>query len=198
MVKKQQQIDQELKLLLVNGDEKAFKMIFDNYYPQLVFFANKFVGSVEQAEDIVIEVFSKFWKKRESSPLINSFSALLYSATKNACIDYLRKEAKNPMVFGDFILDVEDQDTVLDGEEVFARLLQEVLDNIESLPSQCRSIFKLLYLEGKTTKEVAEMLGLSVQSVRNQKTRGLSLLREKVKPHHLLPLVFLQISFFYE
>ncbi|MNJ87465.1 ECF RNA polymerase sigma factor SigW [compost metagenome] len=188
--------DEELKALLAKGDTVAFKIIFDKYYSQLVYFATKFTGNVEQAEDIVMDVFSKFWDKRVNSTTISNLSSFLFTSTKNACIDYLRKEARLPVIFQNLDVEVADYGAIIEGEEAFARLLQQVLDNIESLPNQCKIIFKLIYLQGKTTKDVAELLDLSVQSVRNQKARGLNLLKERIKPHHLLPLILMQIAVF--
>lgn len=188
--------DEELKSLLAKGDTVTFKIIFDRYYSQLVYFASKFTGNVEQAEDIVMDVFSKFWDKRANCTTISKLSSFLFISTKNACVDYLRKEAQIPVLFQNLDAEVADYGAIMEGEEVFARLLQQVLDNIENLPNQCKIIFKLIYLQGKTTKDVAELLDLSVQSVRNQKARGLNLLRERIKPHHLLPLILMQIAVF--
>ncbi|MNL47338.1 RNA polymerase sigma factor [compost metagenome] len=141
-----------------------------------------------------MEVFSKFWLKREGAVEIVSLSSFLYSSVRNACIDLLRKEKRSTLLFHEASDQIFDQNDIVEGEEIFARLLQQVLDNIESLPTQCKTIFKLIYLEGKTTTVVAEMLGLSIQSVRNQKARGLNLLRQKIKPTHLLSLMLVQIT----
>ncbi|SMC44342.1 RNA polymerase sigma factor [Pedobacter africanus] len=189
--------NEQLKSRLAAGDSLAFKILFDKYYKQLVYFANRFTGDMIEAEDIVMDVFAKFWQKKATVISITNLSSFLFGSVKNACIDLLRKEARFPMLFQELQDELLDQNAIIEGEEIFARLLQQVYEQIESLPDQCKSIFKLIYLEGKSTKEVAAMLNLSVQTVRNQKTRGLSLIRAKITPQNLLSFALLQIAMLY-
>jgi RNA polymerase sigma-70 factor (ECF subfamily) len=189
--------EDELKFLLAAGNTNAFKTLFDRHYKQLVYFAGKFTGDSAEAEDIVMEVFARFWQKRSESAAIANLSSFLFSSVKNACIDFLRKEARHPMLLQNISTELLNDETVIEGEEVFSRLVHQIYESIETLPDQCRTIFKLIYIEGKSTKEVAETLNLSIQTVRNQKTRGLSLIRAKITPPQLLPLALLQLAILY-
>lgn len=189
--------EDELKFLLAAGNTIAFKAVFDRHYTQLVYFAEKFTGDRAEAEDIVMEVFARFWQKRSDSATIANLSSFLFSSVKYACIDFLRKEARHPILLQNISTELLNEETIIEGEEVFSRLVHQIYENIENLPDQCRTIFKLIYIEGKSTKEVAETLNLSVQTVRNQKTRGLSLIRAKLNPPQLLPLVLLQLAILY-
>lgn len=186
--------EQILKQRLREGDSVAFKTLFDSSYQQLVFFASRFTGDMQEAEDIVMDVFARFWQKKEQVITIGNLSSFLFASVKNKSLDYLRKQARDPELTSSMPdnLSVSDQDLMYAAEEVYTLLLQQIYENIEHLPPQCKKIFKLLYLENKTTQEVADMLGQSVQSVRNQKTIALNQLRAKIKPSDLLSLALLQ------
>ncbi|MEJ2884599.1 RNA polymerase sigma factor [Pedobacter sp. GR22-6] len=186
--------DEQLKFSLEQEDLAAFEFLFKRYYPQLVYFADKFINNIQEAEDVVMELFSKLWLKKVFCTEIGNLSSFLYRSVRNACLDYLRKASRSPLLLQEVGDALSVEDDIMEGEEVFARLLQLVLEHIESLPSQCRRVFKLIYIQGKTTSEVAEILGLSVQAVRNHKARGLSLLRSRIKPTHLLSIVLMQIE----
>lgn len=189
--------EDELKSLLATGNTNAFKILFNEHYTQLVYFAEKFTGNSAEAEDLVMEVFARFWQKRSETIAIASLSSFLYTCVKNACIDFLRKEARHPVLLQNVYAELLHDENIIEGEEVFSRLVHQIYESIENLPDQCRTIFKLIYIEGKSTKEVAETLNLSVQTVRNQKTRGLSLIRAKITSPQLLPLVLLQLAILY-
>ncbi len=84
--------DQELADLLVKGDRQVFGLVFKHYYVGLCYFANRYVFSKEEAEDIVEEVFENFWigeRKMENESHLRSY---LYLATKRLCIEPFAKE----------------------------------------------------------------------------------------------------------
>jgi len=62
-------------------------------------------------------------------------------------------------------------------------MLQERISAIinEDLPAKCRNVFRLSRLEGKSNREIADLLGLSVKTVENQITRALKILRKRLK-----------------
>jgi len=185
--------DENLTIKFSNGDKETFKHVFSTYYPPLCFFASKILGSPTKAEDLVMDVFTKIWQKKDHLKEINNISSFLYTTVKNAGIDQLRKEKKQLFLEGTDEKEELNINEVLEAEEVYAQLLAKVYEQIELLPPQCRLIFKMLFIEGQTTQQIAERLKLSVQSVRNQKTRAIDLLKLKIDPN-LLCIVLIHLA----
>ncbi|WP_312788987.1 RNA polymerase sigma-70 factor [Sphingobacterium sp.] len=185
--------DENLTSKFSNGDKDTFKYVFSTYYPPLCFFASKILGSPTKAEDLVMDVFTKIWQKKDDLKEINNISSFLYATVRNAGIDQLRKEKKQIFLEGSDEKDELNINEVLEAEEVYAQLLAKVYEQIELLPPQCRLIFKMLFIEGQTTQQIAERLKLSVQSVRNQKTRAIDILKLKIDPN-LLCIVLIHLA----
>jgi RNA polymerase sigma-70 factor (ECF subfamily) len=185
--------DEELKRMLANGDQAAYKVIFDTKYAELCYFANKIVNNMPEAEDIVMDAFTRFWQQKNHIPSIKDLAAFLYTSVKNASLDHIRKQQRKPKIFEDLDNSLYSLDEILEGEEIYAMVLKQIYQGIESLPDQCKKIFKMLYFEGKSTQEIAKILNLSVQSVRNRKTRAIQLLKIKVDATNLLSVALLQV-----
>ncbi|MET4542828.1 RNA polymerase sigma-70 factor (family 1) [Pedobacter africanus] len=179
--------------MLANGDQAVYKVIFDAKYAELCYFANKIINNMPEAEDIVMDAFTRFWQQKNHIPSIKDLAAFLYTSVKNASLDHIRKQQRKPKIFEDLDNSLYSLDEILEGEEIYAMVLNQVYQGIESLPDQCKKIFKMLYFEGKSTQEIAKILNLSVQSVRNQKTRAIQLLKIKVDATNLLSVALLQV-----
>ncbi len=160
-----------------NGNESALAFFFNEHHRSLCYFASKIVNDVLQAEDIVADCFIKLWERRENFEDSSKVKSFLYIACRNNCLNYLRNE-KRKTAAQELYLQQLDQDS----EEIFYELIDtEIVDilakEIENLPGKCREVFKLIYLGGKTTEQIAAELNLNVQTVRNHKTRAIELLK---------------------
>lgn len=78
--------------LLVEGDEKAYKRLFDLYYSSLVMFAAKYLRDTDLAEDLVQDVIYDFWKQRQHLSELSSLKSWLYISVRNRCINYLEHD----------------------------------------------------------------------------------------------------------
>ncbi len=161
-------------------------------YAGMCFLANRLIKQEEMAKDIVADVFLKFWEKKESLQEVNNVKAFLYVAIRNRCLDYLKKvkhEASiEPAGFN--------EDWQVSGSEYFlqaiydAETIRQLYKAIESLPAECKKVVEL-GLEGFSTNEIAEKLGISASAVSNQKSRAVKLLKEQL-PAALIFLLFAQ------
>ncbi|MCO5235231.1 MAG: sigma-70 family RNA polymerase sigma factor, partial [Chitinophagaceae bacterium] len=79
---------------LNNGRQQALDELFAQYYRALVYFAMRIIKNQEEAEDIVIESFSRLWDNRERMESVQNIKGFLYLTTRNACVDYLRAQKK--------------------------------------------------------------------------------------------------------
>jgi len=172
-------------------NELVLKELFRLNYKALVYFAFKITGDRPGAEDIVQDAFVKYWNHRdEVSPDIPAIKSYLYTAVRNAGLNWLRHQHIVRNYEKDLCPEpLEDNQIVqmILESEVAAAIHQA----IDALPPVCRKIMKLGHLEGMKNEEIAQELGISVNSVKTQKQRGLQLLRQKLSPELFLSLLLL-------
>lgn len=169
------------------GDVKAFERLFRAFYPSLCAVAMRFILERDAAEDIVQEVFIKLWNKREDYQKIPSLKTFLYVAVKNQCFNYIRDKKT--------IVDYTCPE-VLNREELFVNSVIEeetyriIDDAVNALPVQSARIIKLS-MDGKQNKEIAELLGISVNTVKTLKYNALSNLKRALNDYFYLLLLLI-------
>lgn len=170
----------EIVAHLKKGCTKALHDIHDLYYPALRNFAASLLGDTSTAEDIVAEIFVTLWRKHADFETLQNIKAFLFISTRNASINHLKKMQRDSAMKSMLTnyLSVDHEEFALN-EMIRAEVLQQIYLAIEALPSQCRKVFKLCYVEGLSNSEVAEHFSISVNTVKNHKVKALGLLRLK-------------------
>jgi RNA polymerase sigma-70 factor (family 1) len=162
------------------GDADAFKHVFDEHSLALHYLASKFGLNHEEAEDIVADTFSKLWQGRAGFNSEEHVAGFLRTAVRNASLNLLKQKQRR-MASG-----AELQHILPDKEDDFLRklieveLLRKLYPLIETLPKQCKAVFKQIYFEGATTEEASDRLGISKRNVLNQKALAIKLLKGKL------------------
>ena len=179
--------EQELLLFFREGDERGFNFLYDKYCEPIYFFAFQLTGNREAAEDITAEAFVKLWQKRASIQDSLKIKSYLYAIVHNAAADHnrhARKEEKNQTAYSSY----QEGDTETPVLQLMIRteFMQQLYNAMDELPSQCRKIMKLSYIEGKSYREIALAMNLSPKTVRNQKLRGIVLIRKMLHLNILL------------
>ncbi len=157
-------------------DSKTYEVVFKKYYLSLVVFVVRHVGDEDVAKDIVQDIFFKLFESSRSLPDNFQLKSWFYKVARNAAVDYLRHlqvEDKYKFLMAEAMINVPDMD-----EEIDEQVYTKVNLAIESLPEQCRLIIKLNVLEGKKYHEIAEELGITINTIRTQVSRGYKKLRE--------------------
>jgi RNA polymerase sigma-70 factor (ECF subfamily) len=163
------------------GNNNAFRMIFESYNRLLFTCAIQLVKDKEQAEDIVSESFAKLWQRHEVFQTEDHVKAFLFVTTRNASLNYLRhiqRKTASQHELSYLNKDKDDQDVITDMIE--GELLRRIYPLIETLPTKCKAIFKLIYFEDASTDEVAQKLHITPRNVLNQKRRAIQLLKKKL------------------
>jgi RNA polymerase sigma-70 factor (family 1) len=161
------------------GEEKAYDFFFRQYYTSLCFFANRLLNNQTDAEDIVQDCFTKLWSRRTSFDKSETIRSFLYSTVKNACIDRLRKNQSHELSRNGFIyLNESAEQSCLEGI-TRAETLREIYTLINHLPTRMQQVFRMFYIDGMNYAEIASYFKTSPETVRKQKAKALSLLREK-------------------
>lgn len=140
------------------------------------------------AEDIVQEVFEKIWKKSTQIDERESIDSYLFVAVRNACFTFLKNKRER--------VDLEDVKQNLKVSEEVVEFetpeLNRLWGEIENLPLQCKVVFKLVILEDMKYKDVADSLGISVNTVKTSNENRLQDLAGKIETGTIL---FITISF---
>jgi RNA polymerase sigma-70 factor (family 1) len=160
---------------LANDD---FDSMFREWYGLLVYFAFLYTHDKEVARDIVVDSFVKLWERREAFNNTRVMIVWLYSTVRNACLNWLRHQQYERQYARDQYRLHEPQELSLFDEVIRAEFIQQVMASMSKLPPQCRKIFEMLYIEGKTPKETARELQLSISAISHHKANGLALLRK--------------------
>lgn len=172
--------------------EKLFVDLFNKNYKALCLYAVKFCGDFSEAEDIVQEVFVKFWDVYQEEAGTMSVRSYLYRMVRNACIDLSRAQK----------YDMVDVNSLADQLEYFFQpeleedsKMDKLLEAIEALPDKCRYVFMAICVNNRKYKDVAEEMHVSLNTIKTQLSRSLRLLRESLnKEDFKLFLTFFVIS----
>jgi RNA polymerase sigma-70 factor (ECF subfamily) len=153
------------------GNEAAFRQLYHHFYKKLLQFAFVLTKHKEVAEELVEDVFIKFWKNKQAAENIRNVKVYLYSATKNTCLNYLSSKAHENITKPFDAINIEvagtlSPDQILIYRETYAKIKRA----IETLPPRCKMIFKLIREDGLKYKEVAEILNLALSTVETQMT----------------------------
>lgn len=165
------------------GNKEAFDTLFRKYYIRLVRFAIGYVKSGPIAEEIIQDIFIKFWEYAKRIEIESSLLAYMYSSSRNACLNYIKKEdirAKYEMEKHEQAKEkLQNTQT-----EVNVSAFQELLAiHVGNLPEKCRQIFELSKFEGLSYDEIAAFLDISSKTVENQMGIALRKLREALSPY---------------
>jgi RNA polymerase sigma-70 factor (ECF subfamily) len=163
------------------GDTRAFRQIFDALFSNLTKFSFSFVHSKEAATEIVDELFVQLWIKRADIMKINDLRVYLYTATKNASLNYISKKAKQIETEPYENLQVQMTDLVSPEQIMITKeMLQKIKEAIDSLPPRCKLIFKFVREDCLSYSEVAEILGLSIKTIDAQMVIAVARIRGKL------------------
>lgn len=167
--------------------------IFKEYYKRLCLYAYKLVDDMFLAEDIVQDAFCSFLDKSgDISDDEKAIRQYLYSSVRFLTYNHYRKN-KTKQAYWEKTMYVEAESPSFEREIIYAEVMNEVVKIVETMPEACANIFRKGYLEELSNKEIAEELGVSVNTVKTQKRRGMKILLNKIHPEYMsLFLLFLQ------
>jgi RNA polymerase sigma-70 factor (ECF subfamily) len=181
--------DEGLLEKIAEGCQSSFNTLYEKYWEFTYASAYKRLKDADMAKDVVQEIFTHIWFKRETLQ-INNLPAYLYVAVRNRVFKHVvQKKSTHPFfaVLETLPSLCEQTDSNLLAKEFFKAY--EVLVN--TLPAKKQSIFRLRFEQDLSTKEIAHQLGLSRKTVQNQLTRAVEYLRGAL--FYLLILIISQV-----
>ncbi|WP_353136540.1 RNA polymerase sigma-70 factor [Pseudopedobacter sp.] len=186
----------ELIKRFLESDEKAFLQIFNFYHKGILSFIQKYVHSNDMAKDLTQEVFVKIWECREKLTEVKSFKAYLYAVAKNHTLNALKKASRSQEIMGEivdayFIGTNTTEEKILDKEYLY--YLNKAIDQ---LPDRSKEIFKLCREQKKSYEEVASVMGISKNAVKNHMVFSMKQLRHTIEGELGISLSVLIAVFF--
>jgi RNA polymerase sigma-70 factor (ECF subfamily) len=183
----------ELFLRLSHGDVNAFATIFNFYEPRLYPFVLKMTKSETIAEEVVQEVFIKLWTNRASFSTIDSPKSYIFRAASNQTITHLRNKARQISLIKTVAGTTDDASNITEESLELKEMQSLVHQAVEQLPPQRKLIYTLSRQKGLKNDEIAEQLGISISTVKNQLTEALRFIREQIKQHPGTPALIIMI-----
>lgn len=183
----------------MNLSKQIYIDLFDKHYSALVKYATSFV-EIDNAEDIVQDVFVELWERRDEIEVGNYISSFLYKSVYTKSINRLKhiavvnKYSSAKIEIYNEKLKYFSPENIDVLRSIENRELKEKIEKaIESLPPQSKSVFRLSYIYGLKNKEIAESLAISLRTVETHLYQSRKLLKQKLS--HLLKLL-LALFFF--
>lgn len=170
--------DFDLAKLLKEGEERAFREIYERYWDKSYVIACKRLSDGIEAEEVVQDIFCNLWRKKDSFLLSKGFDNYFAVAVKFEVINRLAKQARQSVlkkqaaqVFSEI-----DNSTIDDIDlKEFKKQLQ---DSIDALPEKCGQVFRLKYEKEYTQYQIAEALNISEKTVEAHLSKARKILKK--------------------
>lgn len=181
--------EQEIIGAIREGNERIFEEIFRKYYQSLCNYANSILKEMDEAEEVVQNLFLSIWEKRSDLEISVSLKSYLYRAVHNHCLNRI-KHLKVREEYQQYAVNFYDASYESVSQTVMKNELEiKIEEAIKKLPEQCRLIFRMSRFEELKYHEIAEQLELSPKTVENQIGKALKILRVELAEY--LPLIII-------
>lgn len=177
------------------GEEEGFNYFFNSLYRGLLLYAFRMLNDIQTAEDIVGDAFIKVWERHHTFAHHRLIKSWLYTTVKHACIDKLRQQKSAQEREQEHAYWQKNTiETFATQEMMRAEMISEIYNAITDLPPRCQQVVRLLFIEGKTLTEVADEMKVTVHTIKNQRARGLKLLKKRAPDFYIVFLLFVALN----
>jgi RNA polymerase sigma factor (sigma-70 family) len=162
--------DEKLIAMARNGNPGAFEIIVDRYQGRLLGFCRQMLGSTEDAEDVLQEVFVNAYRAMLADEREINLRPWLYRIARNRCLNHLRKPSADAQESMDMVPEVEAASTA---EKVHNREeFRQIISDVNKLPETQRSALLLREMDALSYEEIADAMETTVPSVKSLLVRA--------------------------
>jgi len=183
-----------LLIQLSEGDQRAFKQLFDFYQRPLGEYVYKITESISVTEEIIQDVFIKLWLKRGEMGKVVSLKDYLFILCRNQTIDALRKHARSQLIQQDiekYLL----QESESDGQDSPLEEYREwIATAVEKLPRQQQLAYKMSRYERLKHEEIAARLNLSKETVKKHIQLAVKFIQNDLQQKIDTPILLILMS----
>jgi len=187
--------DIELVERLQKGDVEAFDLIYEKYSGKLYAFGLKYLKSTEEAEELVQSVFLKLWENYKILKKELSFKSYLFTIAYNDICKLFRKRNYRQKFIDDTLYENSQFSSEIEEGIDYHSVLEQVEQIVNKLPEKQKTIFLKSRKEGKSTKEIAEEVGLSPGTVDNYVSESLKFIRRRLRNENMPVLLLFSLFF---
>jgi RNA polymerase sigma-70 factor (ECF subfamily) len=187
--------DYELVERLQKGDVEAFDLIYDKYSGKLYAFGLKYLRSTAEAEELVQSVFLKLWENYKNLKKESSLKSYLFTISYNNICKLFRKRNYLQKFISDSLYENSQSSSETEDGIDYQSVLDQVQQIVNKLPERQKNIFLKSRQEGKSTKEIAEEVGLSPGTIDNYLSEALKFIRSRLRKENLPVMLFFSLFF---
>jgi RNA polymerase sigma-70 factor (family 1) len=187
--------DIELVERLQKGDVEAFDLIYGKYSGKLYAFGLKYLRSTIEAEELVQSVYLKLWETHKNLKKESSFKSYLFTIAYNDICKLFRKRNYRQKFIDDTLYEYSQSSSETEDSIDYQSVLDQVEQIVEKLPEKQKKIFRKSRQEGKSSKEIAEEVGISSGTVDNYISESLKFIRSRLHYENLKVLLFFSLFF---
>jgi RNA polymerase sigma factor (sigma-70 family) len=170
---------------LSQGDIAAFDYLYQKYHSSIYNNIFRIVQVPDIAQDLLQEVFISLWENRQKIDAASLAGGWLFVVSFNKANSYLRKKVKESLVAltDETIETLVSENVDLHKENQFALQTAIINEAVNKLPNRIKEVFRLCRYEGKSYEEAADIMGISIQSVKDYLKQSIPLIKAHVKNH---------------
>ncbi len=171
----------------------AFAMLYDSLSSLVMYYAEQITKDEQEAEDITVNSFSKFWEQDLSTyDTMKKVKNFIFNVTRNSAIDYLRKKKVRKAHQGNIIYLTEEQEIYeAERSRYETEMLRKVYEEINKLPQRTKEVFTLVYVNEMNSRQVGELLNISDVTVRRLCSEAIQKLKSRFSDKDLRLVVLL-------
>lgn len=176
----QQHSDEQLVMLVLNGNRDAFAVLVERYQKQIFSLACKLGGDYDEARDLAQECFLKIYQELPRYDSSRKFFSWMYRVAHNTCLNLLKKRPREQLTEDGQLLSGDAAAAAPEQDVERRERARGIIEAIASLPEKYRDPLVLKYVEHLSYQEIAQRLDLPLTTVETRLFRGRNMLKEKL------------------
>ncbi len=183
--------DHFLMEAIKNGNKEVFGQIYDQFAQELLLFINRFVKNKQVSEDILQEILTSLWNRRETINIEGSLRNYLFASAKYAVLSYIRSEKVRQKYADHFHLFLAQHSWNQTSELADLNDLHSIISlTMENLAPKCKQAFYLSRFQHKSIQEISQEMGISTRTVENYITTAIKTIKQALQHYAWLLLLF--------
>lgn len=169
------------------GDVSAFETLYNSHIDELLRYGSRFTRDTTLIEDCIHDLFVRLYERRDSLNSPSSLKAYLLTSLRREILLNLKRQnvAQDEATQSEFLLDIDIEQAII-RSELKHEQLEQVQQVLDSLSDRQREVIFLSFYNDLSNEEIAQVLGINNQSVRNLLSQGLKRMRSETQLPSLL------------
>ena len=176
-------------------DATALDLLYENYYVRLYHFCKGLIKLEHEIDDILQDVFLKIWLNRSKITSPDTFTAYIFTITKNAVISFIRAHKKEILLKATLQENQVLYDLENESKMEYTELEEKVRNLLNQLPETSKTIYEFSRKHGLSNKEISHKLGVSVKTIEYHITKTLKYLKKNLKDLGAISILLFEIFY---